>query len=81
MGSGGRKQTGLEERRQGGSECCFSPADSPYRYSEKEQRSMLVWCPNTVLSDAIRKRSAKLGRLRRASADRCLFSPQWTSTF
>uniref|UniRef100_H3D8I8 REST corepressor 2 n=1 Tax=Tetraodon nigroviridis TaxID=99883 RepID=H3D8I8_TETNG len=30
----------------------FKP-DSPYRYSEKEQRSMLVWCPNTVLSDAI----------------------------
>ncbi|CAG05732.1 unnamed protein product, partial [Tetraodon nigroviridis] len=44
----------------------FKP-DSPYRYSEKEQRSMLVWCPNTVLSDAIRKRSAKLGRLRRAA--------------
>ncbi|TWW63361.1 REST corepressor 2 [Takifugu flavidus] len=30
----------------------FKP-DSPARYSEKEQRSMLVWCPNALLSDAI----------------------------
>lgn len=30
----------------------FKP-DSPARYSEKDQRSMLVWCPNTQLSDAM----------------------------
>uniref|UniRef100_A0A3Q0QRX2 REST corepressor 2 n=1 Tax=Amphilophus citrinellus TaxID=61819 RepID=A0A3Q0QRX2_AMPCI len=29
----------------------FKP--SPARYSEKDQRSMLVWCPNTQLSDAM----------------------------
>ncbi|XP_007574658.2 REST corepressor 2 [Poecilia formosa] len=28
----------------------FKP-DSPARYNEKDQRSMLVWCPNTQLSD------------------------------
>uniref|UniRef100_A0A672YFB9 REST corepressor 2 n=1 Tax=Sphaeramia orbicularis TaxID=375764 RepID=A0A672YFB9_9TELE len=27
--------------------------DSPTRYSEKDQRSMLVWCPNSQLSDAM----------------------------
>ncbi|XP_030578387.1 REST corepressor 2 [Archocentrus centrarchus] len=30
----------------------FKP-DSPARYSEKDHRSMLVWCPNTQLSDAM----------------------------
>lgn len=30
----------------------FKP-DSPARYSEKDQRSMLVWCPNSQLSDAM----------------------------
>uniref|UniRef100_A0A3Q2X8R3 REST corepressor 2 n=1 Tax=Hippocampus comes TaxID=109280 RepID=A0A3Q2X8R3_HIPCM len=30
----------------------FKP-DSPARYNEKDQRSMLVWCPNTQLSDAM----------------------------
>ncbi|KAM9717386.1 REST corepressor 2 isoform 1-T2 [Menidia menidia] len=30
----------------------FKP-DSPSRYNEKDQRSMLVWCPNTQLSDAV----------------------------
>uniref|UniRef100_UPI0037E736C5 REST corepressor 2 n=1 Tax=Semicossyphus pulcher TaxID=241346 RepID=UPI0037E736C5 len=30
----------------------FKP-DSPTRYSEKDQRSMLVWCPNSQLSDAM----------------------------
>ncbi|KAJ8007797.1 hypothetical protein DPEC_G00097920 [Dallia pectoralis] len=30
----------------------FNP-DSPGRYSEKEQRSMLVWCPNSLVSDAM----------------------------
>uniref|UniRef100_A0A3Q4GW94 REST corepressor 2 n=1 Tax=Neolamprologus brichardi TaxID=32507 RepID=A0A3Q4GW94_NEOBR len=29
----------------------FKP--SPARYSEKDQRSMLVWCPNSQLSDAM----------------------------
>uniref|UniRef100_A0A665U5K1 REST corepressor 2 n=1 Tax=Echeneis naucrates TaxID=173247 RepID=A0A665U5K1_ECHNA len=27
--------------------------DSPTRYNEKDQRSMLVWCPNSQLSDAM----------------------------
>ncbi|KAM7377476.1 hypothetical protein PAMA_013998 [Pampus argenteus] len=27
--------------------------DGPTRYSEKDQRSMLVWCPNSQLSDAM----------------------------
>ncbi|XP_029311060.1 REST corepressor 2 isoform X3 [Cottoperca gobio] len=27
--------------------------DSPTRYDEKDQRSMLVWCPNVQLSDAM----------------------------
>ncbi|KAK2900109.1 REST corepressor 2 [Channa argus] len=30
----------------------FKP-DSPTRYTEKDQRSMLVWCPNSQLSDAM----------------------------
>ncbi|XP_026208725.1 REST corepressor 2 [Anabas testudineus] len=30
----------------------FKP-DSPSRYNEKDQRSMLVWCPNGQLSDAM----------------------------
>ncbi|XP_035005064.1 REST corepressor 2 [Hippoglossus stenolepis] len=30
----------------------FKP-DSPTRYNEKDQRSMLVWCPNSLLSDAM----------------------------
>ncbi|XP_042257362.1 REST corepressor 2 [Thunnus maccoyii] len=30
----------------------FKP-DSPTRYNEKDQRSMLVWCPNSQLSDAM----------------------------
>ncbi|XP_028330981.1 REST corepressor 2 [Gouania willdenowi] len=30
----------------------FKP-DSPARYNEKDQRSMLVWCPNGQLSDAM----------------------------
>ncbi|XP_062240588.1 REST corepressor 2 [Platichthys flesus] len=30
----------------------FKP-DSPTRYNEKDQRSMLVWCPNPLLSDAM----------------------------
>ncbi|XP_035480230.1 REST corepressor 2 isoform X2 [Scophthalmus maximus] len=30
----------------------FKP-DSPARYNEKDQRSMLVWCPNSQLSDAM----------------------------
>ncbi|KAM7366124.1 hypothetical protein PAMP_015592 [Pampus punctatissimus] len=30
----------------------FKP-DGPTRYSEKDQRSMLVWCPNSQLSDAM----------------------------
>uniref|UniRef100_A0A3Q3RXC4 REST corepressor 2 n=1 Tax=Mastacembelus armatus TaxID=205130 RepID=A0A3Q3RXC4_9TELE len=30
----------------------FKP-DSPNRYTEKDQRSMLVWCPNSQLSDAM----------------------------
>ncbi|TKS92691.1 REST corepressor 2 [Collichthys lucidus] len=30
----------------------FKP-DSPNRYNEKDQRSMLVWCPNSLLSDAM----------------------------
>ncbi|KAM9426700.1 REST corepressor 2 [Pholidichthys leucotaenia] len=30
----------------------FKP-DSPARYNEKDQRSMLVWCPNNQLSDAM----------------------------
>ncbi|XP_045921558.1 REST corepressor 2 [Micropterus dolomieu] len=30
----------------------FKP-DSPTRYNEKDQRSMLVWCPNSHLSDAM----------------------------
>ncbi|XP_040887725.1 REST corepressor 2 [Toxotes jaculatrix] len=30
----------------------FKP-DSPNRYNEKDQRSMLVWCPNSQLSDAM----------------------------
>ncbi|XP_044040547.1 REST corepressor 2 isoform X2 [Siniperca chuatsi] len=30
----------------------FKP-DSPTRFSEKDQRSMLVWCPNSQLSDAM----------------------------
>ncbi|XP_033839436.1 REST corepressor 2 isoform X2 [Periophthalmus magnuspinnatus] len=30
----------------------FKP-DSPSRYTEKDQRSMLVWCPNSQLSDAM----------------------------
>nr|XP_020465802.1 REST corepressor 2 [Monopterus albus] len=30
----------------------FKP-DSPARYIEKDQRSMLVWCPNSQLSDAM----------------------------
>ncbi|KAL0969908.1 hypothetical protein UPYG_G00234390 [Umbra pygmaea] len=30
----------------------FNPG-SPGRYSEKEQRSMLVWCPNSLVSDAM----------------------------
>ncbi|KAM3590041.1 uncharacterized protein V6R79_002541 [Siganus canaliculatus] len=30
----------------------FKP-DSPSRFNEKDQRSMLVWCPNTLLSDAM----------------------------
>ncbi|KAG7261213.1 hypothetical protein CRUP_006938, partial [Coryphaenoides rupestris] len=30
----------------------FKP-DSPTRYNEKDQRSMLVWCPNTHITDAI----------------------------
>ncbi|XP_037540017.1 REST corepressor 2 [Nematolebias whitei] len=30
----------------------FKP-DSPARYNEKDQRSMLVWCPDTQLSDAM----------------------------
>uniref|UniRef100_A0A3Q3X970 REST corepressor 2 n=1 Tax=Mola mola TaxID=94237 RepID=A0A3Q3X970_MOLML len=29
----------------------FKP--SPTRYNEKDQRSMLVWCPNSLLSDAM----------------------------
>lgn len=31
---------------------CSLP-DSPARYNEKDQRSMLVWCPNSQLSDAM----------------------------
>ncbi|XP_029610436.1 REST corepressor 2 isoform X2 [Salmo trutta] len=27
--------------------------DTPSRYNEKEQRSMLVWCPNSLISDAM----------------------------
>ncbi|XP_056156466.1 REST corepressor 2 [Lampris incognitus] len=30
----------------------FKP-DSPTRYNEKDQRSMLVWCPNSQISDAM----------------------------
>ncbi|XP_072318277.1 REST corepressor 2-like [Eucyclogobius newberryi] len=30
----------------------FKP-DCPSRYTEKDQRSMLVWCPNILLSDAM----------------------------
>uniref|UniRef100_A0A4W5LWJ0 REST corepressor 2 n=1 Tax=Hucho hucho TaxID=62062 RepID=A0A4W5LWJ0_9TELE len=30
----------------------FNP-DTPSRYTEKEQRSMLVWCPNSLISDAM----------------------------
>ncbi|KAM4536457.1 REST corepressor 2 isoform 1-T4 [Odontesthes bonariensis] len=30
----------------------FKPG-SPTRYNEKDQRSMLVWCPNSQLSDAV----------------------------
>ncbi|CAL8327113.1 unnamed protein product [Lota lota] len=30
----------------------FNP-DSPNRYNEKDQRSMLVWCPNTHITDAM----------------------------
>ncbi|XP_015251409.1 PREDICTED: REST corepressor 2 isoform X2 [Cyprinodon variegatus] len=30
----------------------FKP-DSPTRYNEKDQRSMLVWCPNSQLSDTM----------------------------
>ncbi|KAK6291735.1 hypothetical protein J4Q44_G00375200 [Coregonus suidteri] len=30
----------------------FNP-DSPSHYNEKEQRSMLVWCPNSLVSDAM----------------------------
>ncbi|KAM6949410.1 LOW QUALITY PROTEIN: REST corepressor 2 [Aplochiton taeniatus] len=30
----------------------FKP-DSPARYNEKDQRSMLVWCPNIMISDAM----------------------------
>lgn len=30
----------------------FKP-DSPSRFTEKDQRSMLVWCPNSQLSDAM----------------------------
>lgn len=37
----------------------FSSSDSPARYNEKDQRSMLVWCPNTLLSDAMCKLKTK----------------------
>uniref|UniRef100_A0A8C6UE48 REST corepressor 2 n=1 Tax=Neogobius melanostomus TaxID=47308 RepID=A0A8C6UE48_9GOBI len=31
----------------------FKTSNSPCRYTEKDQRSMLVWCPNSQLSDAM----------------------------
>uniref|UniRef100_A0A3B4BE72 REST corepressor 2 n=1 Tax=Periophthalmus magnuspinnatus TaxID=409849 RepID=A0A3B4BE72_9GOBI len=33
--------------------CICLSTDSPSRYTEKDQRSMLVWCPNSQLSDCL----------------------------
>ena len=35
--------------------CVCVHTDTPSRYNEKEQRSMLVWCPNSLISDAMCK--------------------------
>uniref|UniRef100_A0A3Q4MEH7 REST corepressor 2 n=1 Tax=Neolamprologus brichardi TaxID=32507 RepID=A0A3Q4MEH7_NEOBR len=64
-------------------------SDSPARYSEKDQRSMLVWCPNSQLSDAMCKlHTPALGMLlwhkhdvERSLADLANFTPfpdEWT---
>uniref|UniRef100_A0A665U4Z6 REST corepressor 2 n=1 Tax=Echeneis naucrates TaxID=173247 RepID=A0A665U4Z6_ECHNA len=62
--------------------------DSPTRYNEKDQRSMLVWCPNSQLSDAMCKSERALGMLlwhkhdvERSLADLANFTPfpdEWT---